>query len=88
MSSRSWRGFVLIGMPSLEKRLARYPQLYSHVGFVHQFHVLSQDETRWLLQERWKHLGMHIQVDDFTDKRHWPPLSALPQATFALSTAC
>jgi hypothetical protein len=35
---------------------------------VHQFHVLSQDETRWLLQERWNHLGMHIQVDDFADQ--------------------
>ena len=43
-------------------------RLYSRVGFVHQFHVLSQDETRWLLQERWNHLGMHIQVDDFTDQ--------------------
>ena len=46
-------GVILIGIPGLEKKLARYPQFYSRIGFVHEFRPLAATEVRELLDRRW-----------------------------------
>jgi DNA transposition AAA+ family ATPase len=51
-------GVILIGMPGLEKRLARYPQFYSRIGFVHEFRSLAAKEIRELLDGRWTPSGV------------------------------
>jgi hypothetical protein len=49
-------GLILIGIPGVEKRVARYPQLYSHIGFAHHDRPLTADELHFVLTHHWEKL--------------------------------
>lgn len=58
---------ILIGMPGIEKRLARYPQLYSRIGFSHKFDNLSKTEVHHILEYKWSELGIPVKLENFSD---------------------
>ena len=77
-------GLVLIGMPGIEKQLARYPQLYSRVGFVHQYRTLSTDEMRFILAHKWEQLGLALAPDDVTDVEAIAAIARITGGNFRL----
>lgn len=60
-------GLILIGMPGIQMRLSRYPQLYSRVDFAHAYRPLQDVELTFVLTRRWQQLGLNLDDADFTD---------------------
>jgi len=80
-------GMVLIGMPGIEKRITRFPQFYSRIGFVHQFSPLDSIEMQELLERHGTPVGVTLPDEPFA-----PEVMALLIRTtggnFRLPRAC
>lgn len=77
-------GLIFMGMPGLEKKLSRYPQLYSRIGFAHEYHSLSQKEMRFLLSNYWEQLGLVINPNDYTDAEAIAAIIRITNGNFRL----
>lgn len=77
-------GLILIGMPGFEKRLARYPQLYSRIGFAHRYAPLSESELRFVLEHHWDRLGLTLNASDFTDAEALAAVARITGGNFRL----
>jgi DNA transposition AAA+ family ATPase len=84
LHDRTGIGLILIGMPGIERGLARYPQLYSRVGFLHHYQPLSADEQTFVLARRWPDLGLD-DSEDFTTTEARAAIIRITSGNFRLT---
>lgn len=75
---------ILIGMPGIEKQFSRYPQLYSRIGFAHEYRPLADEEMRFVLERRWRKLGQTLDPEDFTDAQAIAAIARITRGNFRL----
>ncbi|PFG42036.1 hypothetical protein ATJ88_0686 [Isoptericola jiangsuensis] len=75
---------LFIGMPGIDKRFAHYPQLYSRLGFSHQYRTLGREELLFVLGRYWKQLGLSLDPEDFTDAQAIATIERITRGNFRL----
>ena len=68
----------------VEKRLARYAQFYSRVGFVHAYRPLTDTEVQFLLLHHGPQLGATFDQADFTDREALAAIRRVTGGNFRL----
>ena len=85
---RSQMGVVLIGMSGLERRLKRYPQFYSRVGFLHEFCTLGVEDLREIFAQQWNLMKQagdeEVQVGEVLDEEALAAIIRITEGNFRL----
>ena len=82
---RGGTGVILIGMPGIEKRLSRYPQFSSRVGFVHEYRTLKAEDVRHLLKQRgWLPANLNFPVSGLDDQEVVAAILRVTEGNFRL----
>ena len=77
-------GLILIGMPGFERQLARYPQLYSRIGFAHQYRPIDPVDIPAVLSHYWEQLGCTYNPTDPADAETAKAIAAVTGGNFRL----
>lgn len=75
---------ILVGMPGIEKRLIRFPQLYSRIGFSHAYKPLSEEEVAFIIQNHLKLLDVSLDSKDFSNQEAIAAFTRITQGNFRL----
>lgn len=81
---RDHLALLFIGMPGIDKRLARYPQLYSRIGFAHHYRALTDEELAFVLTRHWARLDLSLDLTDFTDAQAVAAIGRITRGNFRL----
>lgn len=76
--------FIFIGMPGIEKVMSRFPQLYSRIGFVHQFKNIGNQELKFILENHLSKLNYSYKDDDYTDQEVISTILRITNGNFRL----
>ena len=77
-------GLILIGMPGFERQLARYPQLYSRIGFAHQYRPIDPEDVPTVLAHYWEELGRTYNTADPADTESANAITTITGGNFRL----
>lgn len=78
-------GLILVGMPGIEKRLMRYAQFYSRIGFAHEFRALGKKDLMPVIEQFCKSLNVQLDPNNVEYDQAIQTILAITKGNFRLT---